>query len=70
MTLGGRFLDRMEKRGDEWRIIRRDAAIDWLTETPETGDWAKWLPGLSKKTNIGPDDLSCRLFAGTRFDVR
>ena len=70
MTLGGRFLDSMEKRGDEWRIARRDTAIDWLSEAPDSGDWAAWLPGVPRKTHVAPDDLSCGLFAGTRFDTR
>lgn len=26
---GGRYLDRFEKRGDEWRISRRNYVMDW-----------------------------------------
>lgn len=67
MTMGGRYLDRMEKRAGEWRIARRDAVIDWMTEAPASGDWAARLPGVDKQSNIAPHDKSCALFAGTRF---
>ena len=26
---GGRYLDEFEKRGEEWRIVKRDYAMDW-----------------------------------------
>lgn len=29
MFAGGRYLDELEKRGDEWRIIRRKVVFDW-----------------------------------------
>ncbi len=28
----GRYLDVFEKRGDEWRILQRDAVFDWSAE--------------------------------------
>jgi hypothetical protein len=28
----GRFLDRFERRGDEWRIPRRLVVVDWFRE--------------------------------------
>jgi hypothetical protein len=32
-TIGsGRFLDRFERRGDEWRIARRLVVVDWFRE--------------------------------------
>ena len=65
--LGGRYLDRMEKRDDDWRIADRHMVIDWMTENPASGDWAARLPGLAFRTNIVPDDPSCTLFAGTRL---
>lgn len=36
----GRYLDRFERRGDEWRIIHRVVAIDWYRDFPDTMDWA------------------------------
>ena len=66
-TLGGRYLDRMEKRDDDWRIADRHMVIDWMTENPASGDWAMRLPGVAFRTNMIPDDPSCRFFAGTRL---
>ena len=37
----GRYLDRFERRDDEWRIAERLVVHDWFRESPETGDWAK-----------------------------
>ena len=38
-VLGGRYLDRMEKRGGEWRIADRIAIYDWAREYPDSADW-------------------------------
>ena len=37
----GRYLDRFERRGDEWRIAERMVVHDWFRESPDTGDWSK-----------------------------
>jgi hypothetical protein len=37
----GRYLDRFERRDDEWRIAERLVLHDWFRESPDTGDWAK-----------------------------
>lgn len=45
----GRYLDRFEKRADEWRIAERTVAHDWFEDGPATGDWDKGpfgMPGL------------------------
>jgi hypothetical protein len=60
---GARYMDRMEKRADEWRIIHRVARMDWLREYADTADLeygfrgAGFVPGGRK-----PDDLSYELF--------
>jgi hypothetical protein len=38
-VVGGRYLDRHERRGDEWRIIHRTLAIDWYNERPGNSVW-------------------------------
>lgn len=38
-TVGGRYLDRHEKRDAEWRIIARTLAIDWYHERPANSVW-------------------------------
>ena len=35
---GCRYLDHLEKRGDEWRIIRRKLALDYFTKAPAADD--------------------------------
>lgn len=36
----GRYLDKFEKRDDEWRIAERMVVHDWFNESTETGDWS------------------------------
>ncbi len=59
----GRYVDRFEKRGDEWRIGRRIVVTDWFREYEDSADWTKGMMGLvidpgGKK----PDDVSYALF--------
>jgi hypothetical protein len=45
----GRYLDRFEKRNDEWRIAERVVAHDWFQESTQLGDWSIGpfgIPGL------------------------
>ena len=37
----GRYLDRFERRDDEWRIAERLVVHDWFRENTDTGDWSK-----------------------------
>ena len=32
--VGGRYLDRFEQRGDEWRILTRVVTMDWNEHRP------------------------------------
>ena len=34
MTYLGRYLDRMQKRGDVWKIIHRRVVMDWNQNAP------------------------------------
>ena len=42
----GRYLDRFEKRGDEWRIARRDVVTDWFRQYPDSADWSQGMLGI------------------------
>jgi SnoaL-like domain len=63
LLLGARYLDTMEKRGEEWRILDRTVSYDW---------YRKWSTPLDIRENIGnaaatfggqaPDDAFYRLF--------
>ena len=61
LILGGRYVDRFERRGDEWRIVKRTTIADWYREFADSGDWStgplgmKIVPGTR-----APEDPSCR----------
>jgi len=39
VVVSAHFLDRFEKRGDEWRIAARVVTIDWFREYADAADW-------------------------------
>lgn len=39
MVVAGRYLDRFERRGSEWRIIRRSFVMDWNQNQKATAQW-------------------------------
>jgi hypothetical protein len=54
---GGRYLDRMEKRGDQWRIARRDITLDFQMHAPSSADWdSGMLAKLKTRGAAKPDD--------------
>lgn len=55
-----RYLDKFERRGDEWRIAERSVAIDWFREYPDSCDWAIGPFGLgdASRGRKGPADRS------------
>ena len=44
--IGGRYLDRMAKRGAEWRIAQRTMLYDWYQDFGVSIDWSKGVMGL------------------------
>jgi ketosteroid isomerase-like protein len=42
----GRYLDNFEKRGDEWRIMRRLVVTDWFRHYPDSADWSQGMLGI------------------------
>lgn len=44
--IGGRYLDVMSKRGNEWRIIERTMLYDWYSEWGEAIDWSQGVMGI------------------------
>jgi hypothetical protein len=45
-VIGGRYLDRMEKRGAEWRIASRVMLYDWFQDFGKSVDWSKGVMGM------------------------
>jgi hypothetical protein len=59
LVAGGRYLDRFERRGDEWRIAARIAMTDWFREYPDSADWDAGLLGMKMELGRpGADDKS------------
>ena len=54
-VIGGRYLDRLERRGREWRIAQRMMLYDWFQDWGLSIDWSKGLMGMP---------LSAEHFAG------
>jgi len=44
--IGGRYLDRLEKRGGEWRIANRVMLYDWFKDFGVAVDWSQGVMGL------------------------
>lgn len=64
LVICGRYLDRFEKRNDEWRILEKTILFEWYREYPDAGG-AKPGPMGTKITLKGkpaPDDRSYALF--------
>jgi hypothetical protein len=46
IVLGGRYLDRFERRGKEWRIKHRAMLYDWLRDFGTSADWSLGVLGM------------------------
>ncbi len=44
--VGGRYLDRLEKRGGDWRIANRVMLYDWYHDFGVSNDWSQGVMGL------------------------
>lgn len=44
--IGGRYLDRFERRGDEWRIAERTMLYDWYQDWGLAVDWSLGVMGM------------------------
>lgn len=67
IVIGGRYLDRLEKRDGEWRIIQRTMLYDWNQDWGQSADWRDGLMGtpFSGSQYVGTtlDDHSETFFA-------
>ncbi len=45
-VIGGRYLDRIEKRGADWRIASRVMLYDWFQDFGKSVDWSKGVMGM------------------------
>ena len=47
VVIGGRYLDRLERRAGAWRIARRVMLYDWSQDVGASVDWAQGLMGMA-----------------------
>jgi hypothetical protein len=65
--VGGRYLDRHERRGEEWRIIERTLALDWYHEREGNSVWDSGrYANLPNRGAPRPDDPLYRLHPAAR----
>ena len=46
IVIGGRYVDVMEKREREWRILERTMLYDWLQDFGSAANWSQGLLGM------------------------
>lgn len=64
IVTAGRYLDRMEKRGNEWRVRERVVVVDWFREYDDSADWQRGtFGGPCAMGARGAADASHALFA-------
>ncbi|HUN79993.1 MAG TPA: nuclear transport factor 2 family protein [Phycisphaerae bacterium] len=70
VVMAGRYLDRMEKRGAEWRIADRKVVMDWWRIYHDSCDWERGVFGQRFEVGKrGLEDPSAALF-GNRLHGR
>lgn len=61
-VVGGRYLDRHERRGGEWRMAARTVVVDWYHERPGNSVWDSGrYANLPNRGGRKPDDPLYRL---------
>jgi 3-phenylpropionate/cinnamic acid dioxygenase small subunit len=64
VVVGGRYLDKYEKRGDAWKIIERTIVTDWAyTNDPSSVDLSHPVTRGTRKGSPGLDDPSHQFFS-------
>jgi hypothetical protein len=67
LLAGVRYLDRLQRRGSEWRILDRVTKTDWMREATDSLDWGRADPASGAPMPLGSrhkDDPVFTLFPG------
>jgi hypothetical protein len=65
VTFIGRYVDKFEKRGEEWRILDRKVVLDSWRIWPDSADWDRGVFGTKMEVGKrGEADPSAAVFAG------
>lgn len=60
LVVGARYVDRFQKRADEWRILERRLCIDWSQHRPPSE--SPRYRSITRRGERFPDDVSYQLF--------
>jgi SnoaL-like domain len=64
MIASGRYLDELEQRDGEWRILRRKVVFDWFRNLEGSADWTQGLGGVPVTMGARvPEDASVKHFS-------
>jgi hypothetical protein len=64
VIVGGRYLDKYEKRSDTWKILRRTIVTDWAqVNDPSSVDLSHPITRGTLKGSLGADDPSRQFFS-------
>lgn len=64
VIVGGRYLDKYEKRSSTWKFIERAIVTDWAhVHDPSSVDLSHSMVRDSPKGSLGPDDPSFQFFS-------
>ena len=68
LIIAGRYLDRFEKRDDEWRFIEKTIMFDWYREYADSGGGKPGPMGtqVKLKGKAAPNDRSYALFGSIK----
>lgn len=61
--IGGRYLDRHERRNDQWRLSHRTYVFDWNINQPATGSGVPGFEAPYHRGSKSPEDPGARLLA-------
>lgn len=66
IVFGGRYIDRMEKRNDEWRILHRRLVFDFVREYPDSAD-RRSGKHMAPTPPSASQDISSSLFGSSLY---
>jgi hypothetical protein len=70
IVTAGRYIDHLEKRAGEWRILHRVVALDWFRDHGNSADWEQGIfGGPCLMGGRKPDDMSYGILAALGFDT-
>lgn len=60
--VGGRYLDKYERRGGVWKFTHRLFVVDWMNSRPGNAVWDVGIGAAAARGKPGPADVSYRFF--------